>query len=140
MKRKTGLVFSACAFGALSVCGNGFYIPVQAPEATARGNAWLATADTAAAVYYNAAGLTQMDTPEVTVGTYASMPGLEAELDSGAREKADNDWAVLPQIYKCSQQPRDARFHDPRHPRRGIFLPAVQGMELRSQHRVGQLG
>jgi long-chain fatty acid transport protein len=99
MKRHATLLTSVCALAALPAFGNGFYVPVQAPEATGKGNAWMATADTAAAVYYNAAGLTQIDAPEVTVGAYAIILGLEADLDSGAHEKADNGWAVLPQIY-----------------------------------------
>ena len=99
MKRHAILLFSATSLTIPTALGNGFYIPVQAPEATAKGNAWLATADTAAAVYYNAAGLTQIDSPEVVVGAYAIMLGLEAELDSGANEKANNSWGYLPQIY-----------------------------------------
>ncbi len=99
MKSKTPLFVSVCALGTGSVLANGFNVPVQSPEATARGNAWLATANTAAAVYYNAAGLTQIKSTEVEVGAYAVMLGLEADLDSGAHAKADNNWAVLPQIY-----------------------------------------
>lgn len=99
MKRKSCLVFTACLAAAASAYGNGFYVPVQAPEATARGNAWLATADTAAAVYYNAAGLTQLDQAEVTVGAYGIMLGLEADLDSGAKADGKGDVGVLPQIY-----------------------------------------
>jgi long-chain fatty acid transport protein len=99
MKRKASLVFFTCALTAIPALGNGFYVPVQAPEATSRGNAWLATADTAAAVYYNAAGLTQIDSPEVIVGAYGVMLGLKADLDSGAYEKGNNDWAFLPQVY-----------------------------------------
>lgn len=98
MKSQTQLVLSAFALTALPVLGNGFYIPVQAPEATARGNAWLATADSAAAVYYNAAGLTQLDSPEVVVGTYAILLGLQADI-GGKSFKADDSWAFLPQIY-----------------------------------------
>jgi long-chain fatty acid transport protein len=99
MKTRNLLIFSPWLLAATPLLGNGFYVPVQAPEATGKGNAWMATADTAAAVYYNAAGLTQIDSPEVIVGGYAIMLGLEADLDSGADEKADNDWAFLPQIY-----------------------------------------
>jgi long-chain fatty acid transport protein len=99
MKRNACLVFSACAICAAPVFGNGFYVPVQAPEATARGNAWLATADTPAAVYYNAAGLTQLDSTQATVGAYAIMLGLEADLDSGATADGKDDFGVLPQIY-----------------------------------------
>lgn len=82
----------------MPVFANGFYIPVQAPEATAKGNAWLATANSAAAVYYNAAGLTQLDSPEVVVGAYAILLGLEGDV-GGNNYKADNNWAFLPQIY-----------------------------------------
>jgi long-chain fatty acid transport protein len=77
---------------------NGFYVPVQAPEATARGNAWLATADTASAVYYNAAGLTQLTAPEVVVGAYGIRLGIEADTANGTY-KNDDTWSVLPQIY-----------------------------------------
>jgi long-chain fatty acid transport protein len=99
MKRKACLLFSATALTVAPVFGNGFYIPVQAPEATGKGNAWLATADSPAAVYYNAAGLTQIDSPDVLVGAYAIMLGLEADMDSGANESGDDRWAVVPQIY-----------------------------------------
>ena len=99
MKRKACLLFSATALTVIPAFSNGFYVPVQAPEATARGNAWLATADSAAAVYYNAAGLTQIDSPEVIVGAYSIMLGLDGEMDSGAKYEANNSWAFLPQIY-----------------------------------------
>lgn len=99
MKYKACLLFSVSAISIVPVFANGFYVPVQAPEATARGNAWLATANSAAAVYYNAAGLTQLESPELVVGAYGVMLGLEANLDSGVHEKANNNWAVLPQIY-----------------------------------------
>ncbi len=99
MKHKACLLFSATALTVIPAFSNGFYVPVQAPEATARGNAWLATADSAAAVYYNAAGLTQTESPEVIVGAYSIMLGLEGEMDSGNNYEADNSWAFLPQIY-----------------------------------------
>jgi len=83
---------------ALPVFANGFYIPVQAPEATARGNAWLATADTASAVYYNAAGLTQLGSSDLVVGAYSVRLGIEAETAAGDF-KNDATWSLLPQIY-----------------------------------------
>lgn len=83
---------------AIPVLGNGYYVPVQAPEATARGNAWLATADSAAAVYYNAAGLTQLQMPELVVGAYGIRLGIEAET-AGGTYKNDDSWSWLPQIY-----------------------------------------
>ncbi len=92
--------YTAALFVILSspLLGNGFYIPVQAPEATGRGNAWLATADTAAAVYYNAAGLTQLVDPEVSLGVYSVRLGIEAETPAGTF-KNDSSWALIPQLY-----------------------------------------
>ena len=99
MKRKALLLFSSSALAITPVLGNGFYIPVQAPEATAKGNAWLATANSAAAVYYNAAGLTQLDSPEVILGAYSVMLGIEADTTAGNHYENDSGWALLPQIY-----------------------------------------
>ncbi len=99
MKFKATHWLAVAAVLTVPAWGNGFYVPVQSPEATSRGNAWLATANSAAAVYYNAAGLTQLDSPELHVGVYGVKLGLEANLDSGVTEEADNNWAVLPQIY-----------------------------------------
>jgi len=81
-----------------TLLGNGFYVPVQAPEATGRGNAWLATADSAAAVYYNAAGLTQLSSPDLVVGAYAVRLGISAETLTGDYDNRAS-WALLPQIY-----------------------------------------
>lgn len=94
--RRLGFVF--LFMGVEGVSANGFYIPVQAPEATGRGNAWLATADTAAAVYYNAAGLTQLQQNEFSLGIYSIDLGIEAETASGSYENGSS-WAFIPQIY-----------------------------------------
>ncbi len=83
---------------ALPLCANGFYVPVQAPEATGRGNAWLATADSASAVYYNAAGLTQLASPDLVVGFYTIRLGIEADTARGNYEN-NASWSLLPQIY-----------------------------------------
>lgn len=84
---------------ALPVLANGFYIPVQAPEATARGNAWLATADSASAVYYNAAGLTQLEQPDLVLGVYSVRLGIEAEDTISGNYNNDATWSFVPQIY-----------------------------------------
>jgi long-chain fatty acid transport protein len=99
MKPKFHRILLAWAVTAVPAFANGFYIPVQAPEATARGNAWLATADTAAAVYYNAAGLTQLGSPDLVVGVYSVSLGIKAESDLGGTYHNDSSWALLPQIY-----------------------------------------
>lgn len=94
--RYSALFATAVTIG--TAFGNGFYIPVQAPEATGRGNAWLATADSAAAVYYNAAGLTQLDSPDLVIGAYSVRLGIEAQTAAGEFEN-DAMWSLIPQIY-----------------------------------------
>ena len=50
-----------------SLIAAGYYLPNQDAFATARGNAFVATADSAAAVHYNPAGMTQLDRPEAVM-------------------------------------------------------------------------
>ena len=67
---------------------NGFYIPVQDPLAAARGNAFAATADRPSAVYYNPAGLTQIESFTAHAGIYGVRLGIEAEtLIDGGRDE-----------------------------------------------------
>ena len=55
---------------ASSVSANGFRLPDQDAFATARGGAFVATADNASAVYYNPAGITQLEGFHVRGGLY----------------------------------------------------------------------
>lgn len=76
----------------------GYYLPNQDAFATARGNAFVATADSAAAVFYNPAGLTQLDQAEVQVGVYAIQLGNEIRTPTGTyRNKSE--WQAAPHIY-----------------------------------------
>ena len=96
---KVGILTMLCSVGLAGlVTANGFYIPVQAPEATARGNAFVATADTAAAVYYNAAGLTQLEKTTIQAGLYGVTLGLDAKA-GGSSYSSTDDWQLIPQIY-----------------------------------------
>lgn len=55
---------------ALSVSANGFRLADQDAFATARGEAFVATADNASAIYYNPAGLTQLEGFNFRGGVY----------------------------------------------------------------------
>src|ERR1017187_974409 len=55
------LVVLAFGVSALSASANGFSLGAQDAFATARGGAFVATADNASAVYFNPAGLTQLE-------------------------------------------------------------------------------
>ncbi len=50
---------------------NGTRLPNQNAEATARGNAFVATADNPSAIYYNPAGLTQLPGLQIQSDAYA---------------------------------------------------------------------
>ena len=79
---------------------NGFYIPVQDSFATSRGNAFVATADRPSAIYYNPAGLTQLDSVSTHMGLYAVRLGIEADTDfDGGSYENDAEFIPLPQLY-----------------------------------------
>ena len=62
---------SILAAVAPSAFGLGFRIADQNAEATARGNAFAATADNPSAIYYNPAGITQLEGTRALLGAYA---------------------------------------------------------------------
>jgi long-chain fatty acid transport protein len=76
----------------------GYYLPNQDAFATARGNAFVATADNASAVHYNPAGLTQLEQAEARVGVYAINLGNEVTTAGGSFE-AKSEWQAAPSIY-----------------------------------------
>jgi len=60
--------------------GLGFRIADQNAEATARGNAFTATADNPSAVFYNPAGITQLEGTRALLGAYAITLKARVEL------------------------------------------------------------
>ncbi|MBU6401093.1 MAG: outer membrane protein transport protein [Verrucomicrobia bacterium] len=82
----------------------GIRIPDQDPAATARGNAFTATADDPAAIYYNPAGITQLSGSQVQVGTYAVWLDSRYTAGGAAFDTTDRIQAV-PQIYYTYSPP-----------------------------------
>ena len=81
----------------------GFRLPNQDPEAIARGDAFAATADNPSAIFYNPAGITQLEGQELSVGIYAISPGEKFTSPGGVTAKANSDFQPVPQIYyTCS--------------------------------------
>ena len=76
----------------------GYYLPNQDAFATAKGNAFVATADSPAAVFYNPAGMTQLTRPEVQVGTYSIVLGNTARI-GGDTYDADRELQAAPHLY-----------------------------------------
>jgi len=77
----------------------GFLLPNQDPEAIARGDAFAATADNPSAIYYNPAGITQMQGYNVRVGLYEISANTEYKSPSGASAHTDADLQTVPQFY-----------------------------------------
>jgi long-chain fatty acid transport protein len=66
--------------------------------ATARGNAFTATADTPSAVFYNAAGLTQLEGTQVQANVFAISLGYEYDGASGS-DSMDDEFQEVPSAF-----------------------------------------
>jgi long-chain fatty acid transport protein len=77
----------------------GFRLPNQDPDAIARGNAFVATADNPSAIYYNPAGITQLEGQNIRAGLYMVSGGYDFESPSGQTAKASSDFQPVPQLY-----------------------------------------
>lgn len=96
-----GLSLLAAAFTLQNTSAVSFRLPNQDPEGIARGNAFAATADNPSAIYYNPAGITQIEGHELSLGVYAVSANTKyTALDgSGATAKTDAAMQPVPQIY-----------------------------------------
>ena len=85
---------------AANVSGLGVRIPNQDAEANARGNAFVATANNPAAIYYNPAGITQLK-GHMLQGGVLNHIGLNYEYESPAGNSTETEFEVIavPQIY-----------------------------------------
>jgi long-chain fatty acid transport protein len=76
----------------------GYYLPNQDAFATARGNAFVATADSAAAVFYNPAGLTQLAAPQFQAGVHSIL--LDTSIKAGGTTtKSKSEVQSVPHLY-----------------------------------------
>lgn len=75
--------------------GIGLRIPNQDPEAIARGNAFAATADNPSAIYYNPAGITQIDGQELQLGDLNYL-GINTHYDAASGGSSESKFQVIP--------------------------------------------
>ena len=78
---------------------DGYRLPNQDPEAIARGNAFVATADNPSAIYYNPAGITQLEGHNLRAGVYFLLPGVSFQSPSGATDRTRSEINTVPQFY-----------------------------------------
>jgi long-chain fatty acid transport protein len=93
------LLFVVALLHPTAAMANGFRQPNQDPEAIGRGNAFVATADNPAGIYYNPAGITQLDGQNVSAGLYLISGSTEFEAPSGATAQSKRDFQPVPQFY-----------------------------------------
>src|SRR5258708_8519820 len=77
----------------------GYRLPNQDPEAIARGNAFAATADNPSAIYYNPAGITQLEGQQISGGIYAVSAGPTHTSPTPTTTNTHSDFHPLPQLY-----------------------------------------
>jgi long-chain fatty acid transport protein len=87
----------------------GFRIPNQDAEAIARANAFVATADNPSAIYYNPAGITQLEGVNAQIGLLNYF-GINTYYEAPTGSKSQTDFEVLPvpqihMTYSLKDQP-----------------------------------
>ncbi|MEA3207717.1 MAG: long-chain fatty acid transport protein [Chthoniobacter sp.] len=104
MKSSRAALLLTCLLGLApgASWGLGIRISDQNPEATARGNAFTATADNPSAVYYNPAGITQLEGTQTLLGAYAITLKTKVDLDAGdphSFSSTNDGWQAAPQAF-----------------------------------------
>jgi long-chain fatty acid transport protein len=85
--------------GGASAEAVGVRLPNQDPEGIARGNAFAATADNPSAIYYNPAGITQLEGVQVRAGLYLISADTKYTSPTGAKAETDSSLQPVPQLY-----------------------------------------
>ena len=95
-----GLFMCSQSFAA----GSGAY-RVDMPDARAlgMGGAFVAVADSPAAVYYNPAGMTQLKESQIAIGTALLQPKAHAEPDGGTKTKMQQQSFFVPNLFSVTK-------------------------------------
>ena len=104
MNNRQNMRWSATLLGVLALwpvgaSAVGFRLPNQDPDAIARGNAFVATADNPSAIYYNPAGITQLEGQNIRAGLYLVSGGYTYDAPNGGEWKANSDFQPVPELY-----------------------------------------
>ena len=87
-----------CSLFVSQIGAVGFRNPNQDPEGISRGDAFAATADNPSAIYYNPAGITQLQGLQARAGLYLISADTKFSGPSGKAE-TDSTFQPVPQIY-----------------------------------------
>jgi long-chain fatty acid transport protein len=94
-------VAAVAALGSPAAFGGGIEVPMQNARAAGQADAFIAQADDASAIWYNPAGLTQVEGTQVVAGGIALFMNWDFNADAGA-DQSMNDEAILPHLYLAS--------------------------------------
>jgi len=93
------LGLAACG-GVATLHSAGTRLPDQDAFATGRGEAFVATADNPSAIFYNPAGITQLDGSDVRLGLYAIDLDLSYQRPgSSTTYNNETTFAAIPQVF-----------------------------------------
>src|SRR5438105_3565166 len=98
-KRCYSVILLSQTLWLISAAAVGFRLPNQDPEAIARGNAFTATADNPSAIYYNPAGISQLEGRNLDLGLYLVSAGDTFSGNGGASAKTKTFFQYVPQFY-----------------------------------------
>src|SRR5262245_19409971 len=92
------------AFLPIKASANAFRLPDQDAFATARGEAFVATADNPSAIYYNPAGITQLEGVNFRAGAYSiyldpTFRPPSSAPNAGTTYHINDTFAMAPQIF-----------------------------------------
>jgi len=99
MKNKLGSLVLLAALAPSTTHALGTRIADQDPTATSRGNAFAATADNPSAIYYNPAGITQLEGHQFSVGIYAISLNSDFKSPGGSKLDTKDEILGVPQLY-----------------------------------------
>jgi long-chain fatty acid transport protein len=89
--------------GLVLLPSTGFSLGIRTPNqdafATGRGSAYVATADNPSAIYYNPAGISQLEGVNLRAGLYGIYLKDEYKDASGVRYNTESQIGLLPQVY-----------------------------------------
>lgn len=82
--------------------GTGFYLPDQNAKAQGQGGAFAAQADNPSAVFYNPAGIAQLEGTQITLGSEFINFQADFENNAGSKQDMNDKWAAVPGIFITS--------------------------------------
>lgn len=89
-------------FGSAQIYASGFFLYNQDAKAQGQAGAFTAQADNPSAIYYNPAGISQLDSTQISLGTRFIRLETEYESPLGYKEDLQAEWAVVPNAYITS--------------------------------------